>query len=128
MLFHEFIPCIHLASLRSDPKLDDTLREKFESKSLTNSIPVEEEYNLIVGFRAKEEFRTIKDKPHRGIFLEMIGGSISLRYFEKMKIVTHFINGAFTERQEFELINTCIEEREAFFNIYINSLGGTNVN
>jgi len=124
MLFHEFIPCIHLVSLRRNQKKDDTLEEGVESNILMNSLSCEEEYRLILCFKTKDEFRTIKDKPHRGIFVEMIAGSISLTYLDKIKIVTLFINGAFTEQEEFDFIDISIEEKESFFKIYQKRVGG----
>lgn len=124
MLFHEFIPCTHLASLRRNQEKDDTPEEKIESINLMNSLSCEEEYRRILRFKTKDEFRTIKDKPHRGIFVEMIAGSISLTYLDKIKIVTLFINGAFTEQEEFDFIDISIEEKESFFKIYQKRVGG----
>lgn len=123
MLIEDFIPLIHLESYRVDfSELNDPLFVELRSNNSDKDecLSGREEYQKIINFKSKEVYQNIQNKPQKDILLELLAGSLSLSLKEKEIIIEQVVNGLWPEKNQFNLIDMLIDDRNKFFDMYMN--------
>jgi hypothetical protein len=119
MLISEFIPCIDLDYMRSNSSdFDDYLSQTLSDSNFNLMVSSgKEEYDKVLSTLGCAD-NSIINKSHMRILIELVAGTLTLNFNEKMKILTEIFNENITEKQELILIEQLEIEKERWFAIY----------